>query len=238
MNRLRFALFQLVFYGGSVIYVLLAPIVAVFGRGPLRFWVRGWARWHQLCTRALLGIRSRVVGTLPDRPVLVASKHEAMFETVELVLLLNTPVVVMKAELGRIPFWGWTAKRYGMIAIEREGSAAALRAMTREAKAAIADGRPIVLFPEGTRVPHGETAPLRPGFAGLYRALGVETVPLAVDSGNVWPRHGTPRPGIITFAFGDPIPPGMKRQEAEARTVVAINALNPPSVVGAPEIVV
>ena len=98
----------------------------------------------------------------------------------------------------------------------------------RAAEAAIAEGRPIIIFPEGTRVPPGETPPLQPGFAGLYRALKLPVVPVAVDSGRLAPRNSfVKRPGIVTFRFGAAIPPGLKRDEIEARVHAAINALEP-----------
>ena len=93
------------------------------------------------------------------------------------------------------------------------------------ARAAVASGRPVVIFPEGTRVPVGETPPLRPGFAGLYRMLGLPVVPVALDSGRVWGRGLIKRPGVIRVLVGEPIPPGLKRDEIEARVHAAINAL-------------
>lgn len=236
MRRLRAAAYAAIFYGGSVFIVLLSPLAATLGTGPVQFWVRVWARWHRWCCRAILGIRTRVEGAPPTRPVLVVAKHEAMFETIEIVLMLDAPVVVMKQELADIPIWGWCARRYGMIAIDRAGSAKSLRQMVREGKAAIAAGRSIVLFPEGTRTPHGTAPPLKSGMAGLYRALGLPAVPLAIDSGRYLPRGGVPRPGTITFRYGEELPPGLPRAEAEARIHGAINALNPPSVVAASEI--
>ncbi|RHW18609.1 1-acyl-sn-glycerol-3-phosphate acyltransferase [Sphingomonas gilva] len=226
MRRLRATLFALIFYGVSVPIVLGAPVAGLLGRPAMRGWVRMWARWHRWCARALLGVRVRVEGAPPAHPLLIVAKHEAMFETIEVVLMLHEPVVVMKRELADIPIWGWCARRYGMIVIDREGSARTLRQMVREAKAAVEAGRAIVLFPEGTRVPHGEAPPLRSGMAGLYRALGLPAMPLAVDSGRFIPREGLPRPGTITFRFGEELPPGLPRAEAEARIHAAINVLN------------
>ena len=95
-----------------------------------------------------------------------------------------------------------------------------------EAKAAIAGGRPVIIFPEGTRVPFGEAPPLQSGFAGLYRALGLPVVPVAHDSGKLWPRGLVKRSGTIHFKVGEVIPPGLKRDDVEARVHAAINALN------------
>jgi 1-acyl-sn-glycerol-3-phosphate acyltransferase len=232
MTLLRTLLFTLVFYGGTVLYVAAALLALPFGRRAVQAVANGWARFHRVCAAEILGIRAQVEGEVPGGAVLVASKHQSMFETIDLVVILGTPQVVMKRELARIPIWGWLATRYGMIAVDRSGGAPALRRMMKEGEAARAAGRPVVIFPEGTRVPLGETPPLQPGFAGLYRALGLPVVPVALDSGRLWPRHRfIKRPGTVTIRFGDPIPPGLPRREVERRVHAAINALeSPPSV--------
>jgi 1-acyl-sn-glycerol-3-phosphate acyltransferase len=226
MAAIRSALFALVFYAGTALAVLLALAALPLGRRALRKVAEGWALFHHLCAAWILGIRTRTEGEVPRQPVLVAAKHQSMFETIDVVVLLGSPAVVMKQELADIPLWGRAARLYGMIAVDRRGGAAALRRMLQAASEIIAEGRPIVLFPEGTRVAPGERPPLQSGFAGLYRALGVPVVPLAVDSGRLWPRRGfVKRPGVVTMRFGDPIPPGLPRKEAEARVHAAINAL-------------
>lgn len=221
----RTLLFSLVFYSASVLFVLATPLTAALGRGALRANVRSWARFHRWAARALLGIRSDFVGAVPDRPMLYAAKHHAMFETLELVLALDDPVPVMKQELARIPIWGWAARRYGVIVVDRAGSAAMLRQMIAQARAAIADGRSVVIFPEGTRVAQGEAPPLKSGFAGLYRMLDLPVVPIAIDSGRLWPKRGAKRAGTVTFEFGEPIAPGLPRREIEERVHAAINRL-------------
>ncbi|HEX8620416.1 MAG TPA: lysophospholipid acyltransferase family protein [Allosphingosinicella sp.] len=230
MNLLRSLLYALVFYPGSVLYVLAGILVIPLGRNAVRRVADAWAGFNRLCARFLLGIRSRVEGEVPAGPVLVAVKHQSMFETLEIALILDTPATVMKSELARIPLWGRLTRVYGIIPVDREGGAAALRKMLRAADEARSEGRPIVIFPEGTRVAPGEQPPLEPGFAGLYRALGLPVVPVALDSGQVWPRRSfVKRPGAVTMRFGAPIPPGLPRKEAEARVHGAINALESPS---------
>ena len=146
--------------------------------------------------RHLLGISSRIEGDAAQGAALVPVKHQSMYETMEIVLMLDQPALVLKRELVDLPLWGWVVRRYGNIPIDRAGGAAALRRMMRAAEAAIAEGRPIIIFPEGTRVPPGETPPLKSGFAGLYRALKLPVVPVAVDSGRLAPRKAfVKRPG-------------------------------------------
>jgi 1-acyl-sn-glycerol-3-phosphate acyltransferase len=226
MAAFRSLLFALIFYGGTVPAVLLSFPISLFGTKAIRWWAHAWVRYHKLCARFLLGVRSQVEGIPPKGACLVASKHQSMFETLEILLLLDEPAMVLKKELADIPLWGWVTRRYGVIPIERTGGAAALRRMMRAAEAAIAEGRPIVIFPEGTRVPPGETPPLRSGFAGLYRALKLPVVPVAEDSGRLWPRGRLVKhPGIVTIRFLEPIEPGLPRGEIEARLHAAINVL-------------
>lgn len=228
MAALRSALFILVFYGGTLLWLIPAFVAVPFGRTAVRRVVRRWARYHRWCAAMLLGIQVRVEGSAPTGAVLVAAKHQSMFETIELVALLLDPAVVMKRELERIPLWGALTRRYGIIPIDRAGGAAALRRMLKAGEGATAEGRPILIFPEGTRVTPGEAPPLQPGFAGLYRSLGLPVVPVALDSGRLWPRRGfVKRPGLVRMRFGDPIPPGLPRKEVETRVHAAINALEP-----------
>ncbi|MEA3037635.1 MAG: 1-acyl-sn-glycerol-3-phosphate acyltransferase [Sphingomonadales bacterium] len=230
MRLARSLLFALVFYAATVLFVAAGAVALPFGRRGVRAVANAWAAFHRACAAGLLGIRAHIEGEVPRGAVLVAAKHQAMFETLDLVVVLGAPRIVMKRELARIPVWGWLATRYGMIAVDRSGGAAALRRMMKEGAEARAEGRPVVIFPEGTRVAPGETPPLQPGFAGLYRALGLPVVPLALDSGRLWPRRSFVKtPGVVTMRFGEPIPPGLPRREVEARVHAAINALDAPA---------
>ncbi|WP_347340887.1 lysophospholipid acyltransferase family protein [Sphingomonas lacusdianchii] len=223
----RTLLFRILFYGASVPIVLSAPISAAVSRDAMHAHAHVWIRVHRFLARWILGVRVRVEGVRPPGTYLFAVKHQAMVETLEMAELIDGPLIVMKRELIDMPFWGRTARAYGAIGVDRDASSKALRQMLKEAAAARKENRSVLIFPEGTRVPVGEAPPLRSGFAGLYKALNMPVIPVALDSGHCMPRRGPSRPGVITIRLLDPIPPGLPREEIEARVHAAINALEP-----------
>jgi 1-acyl-sn-glycerol-3-phosphate acyltransferase len=225
MQGLRSLLFAVAFYSATVLWVLAGIVASLFGRRPTLAVVLSWVEVHHWLAGHVLGIRTRVEGAIPPGPHLIAVKHQAMFETLEMVRLSKPPVIVMKRELADIPLFGFMTRRYGVIPVDRTAGAKALREMAAAGKDAVEADRPVLIFPEGTRVRLGETPPLRSGFAGLYRALGLPVVPVAMDSGRLWGRGLVKRSGTVTFRIGEIIPAGLKRGEIEARVHAAINAL-------------
>lgn len=217
----------MLFYLSTALFVIAGITATLFGNRATRALVRSWAGFSHELSRILLRIDSRVEGKIPPGAVLIAVKHESMYETLEMVRIADTPVIVLKRELADIPFFGWLTRRYGVIPVDRGAGPKALREMVACGRQAIADGRAVLIYPEGTRVGAGETPALRSGFAGLYRALGLPVVPVAVDSGRLWPKRLLKRPGTIHFKIGATIPAGLKRDEIEARVHAAINALQP-----------
>jgi 1-acyl-sn-glycerol-3-phosphate acyltransferase len=229
VQHLRSLAYVLTFYPVTALLVFVGIAATPFGRAATRAVVHGWTSFSHFLARNLLKIRTQVQGEIPAGAVLIAVKHQSMFETLEIVRLADTPVIVIKRELSDIPLFGWLTRRYGVIPVDRGAGSKALRRMIAAGRDAVAAERPVIIFPEGTRVRPGETPPLRPGFAGLYRALGLPVVPVAVDSGRLWTRGLLKRPGTVRFVVGETIPPGLKRDEIEARVHAAINALEPPS---------
>ncbi len=223
---LRSLLFYALFYAGSV-FIVLACVVTLFltSRETFRRTVDSWSLYHRWCMRNVLGIEIRVEGEMPPGPVFVAMKHESFFEAIDLPQVLDYPGVFTKAELMGIPGWGLAGDRYGLITVEREQGAKTLRHMMTAAKKISGQGRPLAIFPEGTRVPRGTTPELKSGFAGIYKLLGLPVVPIAVNSGVLYHRLWK-RAGVITYRIFSPIPPGLPRAEAEALVHSAINVYN------------
>lgn len=226
MNWVRTVLFRAVFYLLSVPIVATVPISALLGQRAVIAHSDSWSRLHRVLMRWILGIRPRVEGTIPQGQFLYVAKHEAMYETLELQLILGSPAMVLKRELMRIPIWGWATTKYGSLVVDREASAKALKQLMREGRALRESGRSVIVYAEGTRVAPGERPALRSGFAGLYKALDLPVVPIALNSGTLLPKKGPKKPGVVTIRIGEVIPPGLPRKEAEARVHEAINALN------------
>ena len=225
MAYLRSLIYYPVFYGFSSLLVIASVIAVAFGREPLKRVVAVWGRWHRWCVENILDIRIVIEGEVPDGPVLIAVKHESFFEAIDMSRMFAFPVVFAKRELFMIPGWGYSARTYGLIPVARDGGAKALRDMIATAKLRVNEGRPLVIFPEGTRVPHGKEPPLQSGFAGIYKLLGLPVVPIAVNSGPFYHRI-VKQPGRITYRVGETIPAGLPRAEVERRVHRAINVLN------------
>jgi len=221
----RSLLFNLLFYVTTILFVVLGS--------PLLFGPRRWAmaalavhgRFELWLLRIIVGTKLEVRGAekLPHGSCLVACKHQSAWETFGLIPLFRDPALLMKRELFWIPFHGWFSRKFEMIPVDRDKGPAALRRMLREARKRVADGREIIIFPEGTRRPPGAPPDYRTGVILLYEALGIPCVPVALNSGVFWPRRSLERrPGTIVVEFLDPIPPGLPKAEFLARLTEAI----------------
>ncbi len=197
-----------------IIGVLSLPVMVL----PERIALASATLWRHLVLwgfRHIIGVRVVIRGLerIPPGPVLFASKHQAMWDTIKVFDLARNPAVVMKRELLNIPFYGWYGRKLDMIAVERDAHARALKALLKDAARAVKRGRSVVIFPEGTRTRPGERMPFKPGAAALYRSLGVPCVPIALNSGRCWPAKGFAfRPGTITLEILEPIAPGEPRE--------------------------
>jgi 1-acyl-sn-glycerol-3-phosphate acyltransferase len=202
----------------------LNTAVFLIGGSPLLFGPRSWAmaalaahaRASIWWLRVIVGTRLEVRGreNLPEGPALIASKHQSAWDTFGIVPLTRDPAMVMKQELLKIPLYGWFCRKFEMIFVRRDLGPTALRRMVRDAKDRVAQGRDIVIFPEGTRRAVGGPPDYKPGIVLLYEALGVPCVPVALNSGVFWPRRSIlRRPGTLVVEFLPAIPPGLPRRE-------------------------
>lgn len=228
-----YALRSLAFYAGYVLSLVIASVVmTVTGSCGLRRAARGagvlWCRFALAWARLTCGIRYEVSGRehIPDGAVLVLAKHESAWETLFLQSQFNPATTVLKRELLWIPFFGWGLRYFDPISINRAERTNALKALLRQGVAALREGRRIVIFPEGTRARPGETLPYSVGGAMVAAKAGVPIVPVALNSGDCWPR-GTliKRPGLIRVVIGPPLAAqGQAPKELTARVQEWIEA--------------
>lgn len=215
MTILRSTIFFIWFVlASAVIHLAALPALLMPARVMLRFG-RVWCHAVLWGLKAFAGLDYEVRGTAPPDGALVAAKHMSMWDTLAIYINLDSSLFVVKRELLSIPFYGWFVKKAGMIAIDREGHASALRKMAAAVREAIACGHAVVIFPEGTRRKPGALPAYKPGVAALYGQLGLECVPVALNSGLYWTGPGgfIKRKGKIVLEFLPAIPPGLGRRE-------------------------
>jgi len=226
MIFLRSFLFNVAFY--LVTAAMLVGALPLFFIMPQWFGmgvVRNWAKAGLFLHRTIVGARLEVRGydNLPPGGVIVASKHQSMFETFALIPLLKNPTIVMKRQVRWWPIFGQYTIKTGMIHVDREGKTSALRSLTARAREEIGKGREIIIFPEGTRRAPGAPPDYQTGVALLYRTLNVKVVPVALNSGLFWPRRSFVRyPGTIVVEFLPAIPPGLDSRAFLARLQASI----------------
>lgn len=232
MQTLRSIAFAIAFYVTTAVFLGLGSWLLF---APRR-WAMEGLRQHALASLWLLrhvaGTKIEVRGRehLPNGACLVVSKHQSAWDTFALVPLFRDPAIVLKDELKWIPVYGWFCVKFEHILVKRDRAAVALKTMLEDAKVRVAQGREIVIFPEGTRRTPGAAPDYKPGYVALYEGLGVTCVPLALNSGLYWPRRSFMRyPGAIIVEFLEPIPAGLPRKafkaELERRLEAASNRL-------------
>jgi 1-acyl-sn-glycerol-3-phosphate acyltransferase len=150
--------------------------------------------------------------------LLVAAKHQSAWETFALLPLFPMPTALVKRELLRIPWFGWHLWKCGMIAVDRSAGRDALAGLIVRTRAALANGRQVIIFPEGTRRPPGAEPDYKLGIVQLYAAVGAPCLPIALNSGLFWPRRKLVRyPGTVRVQILDPLPANLPRREFFAR---------------------
>lgn len=212
---IRALLFTFVFYVNTALFLILGSPLLLGPRKWAMAGLKAHARASLFWQRLIVGTRMEVRGIehLPKGACLVAAKHQSAWDTFALVPLFDDPAIVMKAELGLIPLYGWFSHKFRHVLVRRDKGPAALRQLIRDAKDRAAQGRQIVIFPEGTRRPPGAPPDYKPGVVALYEGLQLPCVPVALNSGLFWPRRSLERrPGTIVVEFLPPIAAGVNRK--------------------------
>jgi 1-acyl-sn-glycerol-3-phosphate acyltransferase len=212
---IRSVLFNVLFYLNMVVLMCVALPTLVLPRWGILGVVRFWARSNNWLLRIICGITVELRGLerIPPGPLLIAAKHQSLWETFALVPLFADPAFILKRELMWVPLWGWLARKAQMIPVDRGARSQALAAIAASAKIELARNRQIVIFPEGTRRPPGAEPSYKYGVVHLYAESGVPCLPIALNSGLFWPRRSIRRyPGTIVVEFLDPIAPGLDKQ--------------------------
>jgi 1-acyl-sn-glycerol-3-phosphate acyltransferase len=211
----RSVVFNVVFYITLVLYLIAAlPLLALPKRAIVGM-AKLWGRTSVWLLRVICGtgVEWRGLEKIPPGGLLVASKHQSMWETFALMALFDNPSFILKRELTWLPLYGWYTTKAGMIPVDRTAGRGALLRMARAARVLLDHGRQIIIFPEGTRGAPGAAPDFKPGIALLYGELGVPCLPIALNSGLYWPRRRFLRPpGTILVEILDPIPPGLARR--------------------------
>jgi 1-acyl-sn-glycerol-3-phosphate acyltransferase len=221
----RSLLFNVLFYITTTMFVVIGSPLLFAPRSWAMAGLRTHARFELWLLRVIVGTKLEVRGRekVPEGACLIASKHQSAWETFALIPIFRDPTLLMKRELFWIPFHGWFSRKFEMIPVDRDKGPSALRRMLKEAKGRVADGREIIIFPEGTRRAPGAPPDYKTGIVLLYETLKVPCVPVALNSGLFWPRREViRRPGTIVVEILDPIPPGLPKAEFLARLQAVI----------------
>lgn len=219
MQALRSVVYNVLFYLNLVLHILLAIPTFVLPRRAFMALAKSWGRTsNALLAVAGINVAIRGRGKIPPGALLVAAKHQSVWETFTLLTLFDDPAYIVKRELMWIPFFGWYLWKSGQIPVDRRAKGGAMAGMMERAREALAAGRQIVIFPEGTRTAPGAPPDYKSGIANLYAGTNVPCVPIALNSGLFWPRREFLRyPGTIVLEVLDPIPPGLDKETFAAR---------------------
>ena len=232
---IRNFLFSLFFFTG-IIFISLVFLPAIFL--PKKIVLLGgkiMGYWTSLCLQVFLSTKIIIKGKeniIKDKKFFIAASHQSMFETFFLQTIFNSPVFILKKELLMIPIFGWYLKKIGSISIKRNKiSKENLSFFDDISKQVSSSDRPLIIFPQGTRLLPGERAPFKKGSSRIYEELKISCQPIAINSGYTWPKKGSKKIStILTISILKPIEPGLKKEiflkELESVIYSELNVLN------------
>lgn len=215
MTAFRSLLFNVLFFGGGLVFALVLLPTLVLPHGATQWGLKAWSGAMMWLLKWVVGLEWEVKGLehLPAEPALFACKHQSAWETGVFYQLVRDPAYILKKELLAIPFFGWYIAHGGAIAIDRKAGASALKQMVKDARDRLARGQNVVIFPEGTRARPGQPGTYHPGVAALYKGIDAPVVPVALNSGLFWQRRSfLKRPGRITIEILPALEAGLDRK--------------------------
>jgi len=215
MLILRSLLFNVLFYLMLLVYLVAAIPTFFLPRRAIIRVAQSWGRANIWLLDVVCGMKIEVRGAenLPSGPIILASKHQSAWEIFALVPMVHDPIFILKRELQWLPMFGWYTMKAQMIPVDRGGGSRALLAVAQRATVQLAEGRQLLIFPEGTRRAPGAEPRYKYGVAHLYHELKVPCVPAALNSGLFWARRSIlRRPGTVVLEVLPPIMPGMDKE--------------------------
>lgn len=222
---LRSLIFNVVFYVHMVAWIIIGIPTFLMPRKGILTIAKNWGRCSTWLMRVICNIKVeyRGVEKIPQGPLIVASKHQSLWETISLIGFFDEPLYILKRELKWLPFFGWYLTKAEMIGVNRNAGGGTLRQMARAAREQVRRGRQLIIFPEGTRRPVGAEPHYKYGVSQIYLDCDVPCLPVALNAGLFWPRRTFMRyPGTIVVEFLDSLPPGLPRDEFLERLSTAI----------------
>jgi len=222
---LRSLVYNVLFYMLLVFWQIVAIPTFIMPRRGILNVAKYWARSSIWLLRVVCNtkVEYRGIEKIPKGPLIVASKHQSMWETFALMPFFDQPLYILKRDLTWIPFFGWYLIKADMIGIDRDAGAKSLKDMARRAAEAVRHGRQLIIFPEGTRRPVDAEPHYKSGIGLIYVDCGVTCLPVALNSGLFWPRRTFMRyPGTLVVEFLDPLPPGLSSKDFNTRIATGI----------------
>ena len=215
---LRNLLFSIIFFSGIIFISILFLPTLILPQNIVLIGGKLMGYWASFCLRLILSVKIKILGKeniIINKKFFIAASHQSMFETFYLQTIFNSPLFILKKELILIPIFGWYLKKIGSISIKRNKVTKDNLDFFNDISQMINNSnRPLVIFPQGTRVPPNERPLFKKGASRIYQELNITCQPLAINSGYVWPKEGYKNSRkTITISILKPISPGLPKEE-------------------------
>ena len=191
---LRNLLFSIIFFSGIIFISILFLPTLILPQNIVLIGGKLMGYWASFCLRLILSVKIKILGKeniIINKKFFIAASHQSMFETFYLQTIFNSPLFILKKELILIPIFGWYLKKIGSITIKRNKVTKENLGFFDDIKKTIQNTeRPLIIFPQGTRVKPDERPPFKKGVARVYEELKISCQPIAINSGYIWPKKG------------------------------------------------